>query len=100
MSRIAPSELRAIALAVALFAGMAGAAVAISVAILSARRASPQSPQSPTSSFVMAALFAAMTGAMIYQGVSNRFPPAFLGAAVFLIGVVIALRSALHRPLA
>ena len=54
-------------------------------------------PQSTTSPFVMAALFAAMMGAMVYLGISQGFPPAFLGAAIFLAGIVVALRRGLRR---
>jgi hypothetical protein len=84
-------------LAPSLLASVAGAAVAIGGGILAARRAGETPLRSPTAWFVTAVLFAAMTGAMIYQGVSERFPPAFVGAAVFLVGVVIALRSGLRR---
>jgi hypothetical protein len=84
--------------ALILLPSMVGGAIAISVGILSARRASTKPSQSPASLFVMATLFAAMTGAMIYQGVSNGFPPSFLGAAVFFAGVVIALGLGLRRP--
>jgi hypothetical protein len=84
-------------LAPSLLASVAGAAVAIGGGILAARRAGKTPIRSPAAWFVTAALFAAMTGAMVYQGVSERFPPAFVGAAVFLVGVVIALRSGLRR---
>lgn len=90
--------MRSIELAVSLLASIAGSAVAISLGILNARRPSSQLLQNPTPAFVTAVLFAAMSGAMIYQGVSNSFPPAFLGAAVFFARVVIALRRALRRP--
>ena len=46
-----------------LLASTAGAFVAIFVGLYSARRASPATPQSPAAWWVMAVLFAAMTGA-------------------------------------
>ena len=78
-----------------LLASTAGAFVAIFVGLYSARRASPATPQSPAAWWVMAVLLAAMTGALIYQGVSHGFPPDFLGAAVFLVGMVVAAWKAL-----
>ena len=60
MSHLTP--LYAWPLAGSLLAALAGAGVAIFAAIRSAREAGPQPPQSATSPFVMAALFAAMTG--------------------------------------
>jgi uncharacterized membrane protein YfcA len=50
-----------------------------------------------TPPLVIAALFAAMAGAFIYQGISENIPPDFLGAALLLVGVVIALRMAWRK---
>jgi hypothetical protein len=85
-------------LAASFLASLAGAGVAIHAGFRAGRRGSPTPPVNPAAAFVAAALFAAMAGAMIYQGVSNGFPPSFLGAAIFLAGSVIALFWGLRRP--
>lgn len=94
---------QAIALTVAMSASVIGAAAAIGASLLSARRArrtgtaSLTPPQAATALFITAALFAAMGGALIYQGIDGRFPPDFIGAAVFLAGTAIVLRMGLRR---
>lgn len=73
----------------AIFAGMAGAFTAIFATLAARRRAGTTQPQSTRSFFVSAVLFAAMAGALAYQGISNSFPPDFVGVAIFLAGVLI-----------
>jgi hypothetical protein len=88
----------AVVMGSSLFAGMTGVFVAISASWRSGRGAGATLPRSPASWFVTAALFAAMTAALVYQGISRSFPPDFLGAAIFFVGVVTALWCALRRP--
>ena len=45
-----------------------------------------------------AALLSAMALAFVYQGLSQGFPPSFLGAAIFFGGAVLAIRMAVRRP--
>jgi hypothetical protein len=85
-----------------LFAGMAGAAIAISVAIMSARRGAAYDPrmsppQGSMAPLVAAVLLGAMGLAFVYQGLSEGFPPSFLGAAVLLAGAAFAIRMAMRR---
>jgi hypothetical protein len=94
MSQLAPHSLWV--LGPGLLACAAGA-VSIAVALHSARRPSAQPSRGPVAWFVTAALFAAMMAAFIYQGASNRFPPDYIGAAVFLVGAAIALGMGVRR---
>jgi len=103
MSHLTPPH--AWALPVSLFASMAGAAIAISVAIMSARRGAAYDPrlnppQGPMAPLVAAILLGAMGLAFVYQGLSEAFPPSFLGAAVLLAGAVFAIRMAMRRSYA
>jgi hypothetical protein len=45
-----------------------------------------------------AALLGAMCLAFVYQGVSQHFPPSFVGAAIFFLGAMLAVRMAMRKP--
>jgi hypothetical protein len=55
-------------------------------------------PESSTPPYLAAALLGAMCLAFVYLGISKSFPVAFLGAAIFSVGVGIAIRRALRKP--
>jgi uncharacterized membrane protein YfcA len=54
-------------------------------------------PQTSTP-IVAAVLLGAMALAFLYQGLSQRFPPSLLGAALFFVGAAVAIRMAMRRP--
>jgi hypothetical protein len=54
-------------------------------------------PQTSTP-LLAAALLGAMGLAFIYQGLSARFPPSFVGAEILLAGAMVAIRMAKRRP--
>jgi len=53
-------------------------------------------PQTSTP-ILAAVLLGAMGLAFVYLGLSKGFPPADLGAAVFFVGAIIAIRMAMRR---
>jgi hypothetical protein len=81
--------------------GAAVAMIGAGVGVETARRrqgAEPfRLPRSAAQPFIAAALFAGMGSALAYQAISNRFWPSLVGAAVFLVGTVIALWWAWRR---
>jgi drug/metabolite transporter (DMT)-like permease len=100
MSHLPPPH--AWAMIASLFAGMTGAATAIFAGLLSTRRGAAYDPrlnppQGPMALLVAAVLLGVMGLAFVYQGVSERFPPSFLGAAVVLAGAVFAVWLAMRR---
>jgi hypothetical protein len=54
-------------------------------------------PEGSAPAYVAAALLGAMSLAFIYQGFSKSSPPSFLGAAILLVGVWLAIRRAMRR---
>lgn len=53
-------------------------------------------PQTSTP-LVAAAVLGAMGSAFTYQGLSEHFPPSFVGAAIFFVGAVFAIRMAKRK---